>query len=224
MCKKLFDSLICNVAFFLISLAGLAATSGIALRLGATLKSQQEPDNTEYSFYASESGFFVGVKSCVFLQWITAGFVTMFVKLNVSHPNEKLCDRLIAIYLQNFLLFAVFGALHYFSLPMSVLDEAKCTDFQEQIIKSKELRPKNPLCKEDHTWDNLFIAFFAGAAICFAGFLLLQTIYLFLGAACETETAPNVEVAEPAPIGTIIEMMSMPAHDVALQPRLPYAQ
>lgn len=232
MCKKLFDSLICNITFFLIAYAGLASTSGIALRLGGMLMSQQEPENREYSFYATESGFFIGVKSGAFFQWMTAGFIALFAKLNASYLNKQLCDRLTAIYLQNFLLLALFAGLHSFSLPVSVLDEAKCTDLQEQIMSSKESRPENPLCKESHTWDNLLKAFSVGVSIFFIGCLVLQTMYIFLSAACEIETAPNVEPAaeppreiiiEPAPVVTLVEMMSMPTDDVNFQSHAPYA-
>lgn len=219
MCKKPFDSLICTFTFFLVAFSGLIATSGVALRLGGILMNKQEPENTEYPFYAAESGFFIGVKSAAFFQWMTAGFVTLFAKVNAADSGLKLCDRIINTYIQNFLLVGMFGAFHYFSLPMSVQDEAKCADLTEQLVELKGSRMQNPLCEGDRSWVSLFTAFAMGASICFVGCLLLQTMYLCLRQACDTETTPNTEptaevpvvVVEPsASTDTVVEMASIP--------------
>ena len=197
MCEKPFNSALCNFAFFLIASGGLVATSGVALRLGGFIMSKHEPKNMEYPFYAAESGFFIGAKSAAFFQWMTAGFVTLFAKINASYFEKRLCDRIFVTYLQNFFLVVLFGAFHYFSLPVCVRDELNCLNIQKQLT---ELNTQNPLCEVDHPWASLFTAFSMGSSICFVGCLLLQTIYLCLRAVCETEITPNTEPAVEAPV------------------------
>ncbi len=225
MCEKPFDSFVCNVAFFLTSSAGLVAGSGIALRLGGILMSKLEPENTEYPFYAAESGFFIGVQSAAYFQWMTAGLVALFIKVNASNFEKKLCNNLVSMYFQNFLLLTLFGGLHYFSLPMSVKGEAGCSNLKEQISGSQGSGNTNPLCDADHSWASLFTAFSVGSSIFFVGFLLLQTIYLCMRAACQTEIAPSTEPAVEAPViiaGPVsTKMMSGPAPNVDLQLRPP---
>lgn len=231
MCNKPFDSIICKVAFFLTAYGGLVATSGIALRLGGILMSNKEPQNTEYPFYASESGFIIGALNAAYLQWMTAGFGTLFVDLmSAADPRERFGERIATIYCINFLLLSVFGALHYCFLPFSVKVNANCLDLKAQFVEDRgESKVENDFCKDDHSWGSLFTAFAVGTSICFAGYLLLQTVYVCLRAACETQEVPDagptaevpVIATEPVTTVTMTEMMAMPVPELSIQPRLP---
>ncbi len=200
MCNKPFDSIICNFAFFLTACAGLIATSGVALRLGGTIMNKHKPENMEYPFYASEPGFFIGVKSAAYFQWLTAGIATLFARINATDTDKHLGGRIVTVCLENVLLLFVFGGFHYFSLPISVQDEINCIDLKEQLMKGKGSSVQNPLCESDHSLRNLFTAFFVGTSICFVGCLLLQMIYLCFRAVCETESTPSIEPVVEAPV------------------------
>lgn len=218
MCNKPCDSIIVNFTLFLIVFFGLAVISGASLQSGGVFMKKQDPENMEYSLYATEPGFLIGVKSAAFFQWITAAFITMFVKVNVSDSEKSIGKSIITIGFQNILSITLFGALHYYSLPVSVQNYANCLDFKEQFSGPKETKIQNPLCEGGRSWESLFTAFSVGASISFVGCLLLQAIYFCLRAACETEVISRIEPitevsvvvtnTEPSPIS--VEMIPIP--------------
>lgn len=176
MCKKPLKSIPFNFAIYAISLGVISAGSGGALRLGAFIMQQQDPNNTEYPLYVSQNGFKIGLNSALYFSWLTAAFLSMFV-INAQHEEKtKRHYRLLLWCFEAIILTAAFDLLHYKTLPMATQSEVGCTALNLHSLKTE--KRKNVLCDTDHQWDSLYKAFYLGAGISEAGCLMLCGILL----------------------------------------------
>jgi hypothetical protein len=216
MCKKLFDSLIFNFFFFCLNYAALSFASGGALVLGATIQSTVEPENKEYAYYASSSGFSIGLKSALYMQWLTAAFTTFFLIANMGNKKDTNCFRTVSVHgIQAGILLILFDLLHLPTLPQSVLNENTCLKLQTSTVQNAP-EHANPLCDPSHSWTPLFSAFYLGGSILLGGVILLYFIFLcgchFCENSADTESVPT-QITSAHEQNYIFEMIQITAQD-----------